>query len=355
MGNTGPAMDEDRTGHPPRGGGRASGRIRAEDVAVLAKVSSQTVSRVVNGADNVRPQTRARVVEAMAKLGYAPSQAARALRSGGGSATIGVVVHHLARTGEARIMEAVARTAHARGYAVTLLDASSEDAGDMNRALGHLGHDISGLIVLSLETARIERVDVPPRLPVVAADNRAFLVPAVGFDQRGGAHLAVTHLLGQGHRTVHHLAGPQTSLQARSREEEWRRTLAAADRDVPEPLHGDWTLSSGYELGRRLAADPGVTAIFAANDEMAAGLLRALHEAGRRIPRDVSVVGFDDIIGGYLWPPLTTIHQDFAAMGENLVRLLLRQLDPGTGDDAAIESLIPARLVIRSTTGPPRG
>lgn len=329
-------------------------RVRAADVAVLANVSAQTVSRVANGSDNVHPETRARVVEAMTKLGYAPSQAARALRSGD-SKVIGLVVHHLARTGEARIMEAIARTAHARGYAVTLLDAPSEDVADMNLALTQLGHDIAGLVVLSLETAEMDRVAIPQRLPVVAVDNRALPHPTVGFDQRGGANLAVAHLLSLGHRTVHHVAGPQGSLQARDRKDQWQRTLLAADREVPEPRHGDWTLASGYQIGTRLAADPGATAIFAANDEMAAGLLRALHEAGRQVPHEVSVVGFDDILGGYLWPPLTTIHQDFAAIGESLVRLLLRQLAPSTPDDAAIESVIPARLVIRSSTGPALG
>ncbi len=327
-------------------------RVRAQDVATLAGVSPQTVSRVVNGATNVRPETRDRVLEAMAKLGYAPSQAARALRSGA-LETLGVAVHHLARTGEARIMEAVARTAHRRGYAVTLLDASSEDVGDMNRALQHLGHDIAGLVLLSLETADVDRVRVPPHLPVVAADSRDLRHPSVGFDQRGGAHLAVAHLLGLGHRTVHLLAGPVNSLQAREREEEWRKSLEAAGRRVTEPLHGDWSHASGYQVGRQLAADPAVTAVFAANDEMAAGLLRALHEAGRKVPDDVSVIGFDDILGGYLWPPLTTVHQDFEAMGENLVRVLLQQLDPGQSDAEPATAIIPARLVVRASTAAP--
>lgn len=335
-------------------GQRAERRARAQDVAALAGVSPQTVSRVVNGAANVRPATRDRVIEAMAKLGYAPSQAARALRSGKLD-TIGVIVHHLARTGEARIMESVARTAHRYGYAVTLLDASSEDAGDMNRALLNLRHDIAGLVILSLETADIENVRVPGRLPVVAADSRALVHPSVGFDQRGGARLAVAHLLGLGHSTVHLLAGPSSSLQAGEREDEWRQTLHISGRAVVEPLHGDWTLASGYQIGRVLAADAGVTAIFAANDEMAAGLLRALYEAGRRVPQDLSVVGFDDILGGYLWPPLTTVHQDFSAMGETLVHALMNQFAGGARSAEPVTSLIPARLVLRQSTSAPGG
>lgn len=333
---------------------RGERRVRAQDVATLAGVSTQTVSRVVNGAANVRPATRDRVVEAMAKLGYAPSQAARALRSGKLD-TIGVIVHHLARTGEARIMESVARTAHRYGYAVTLLDASSESASDMNTALQNLRHDIAGLVILSLETAEIEHVRMPGRLPVVAADSRALVHPSVGFDQRGGARLAVTHLLGLGHSTVHLLAGPVSSLQAGEREDEWRQVLLASDRTVVEPLHGDWTLASGYRIGRRLAEDPAVTAVFAANDEMAAGLLRALYEAGKRVPQDVSVVGFDDILAGYLWPPLTTVHQDFPAMGETLVRALVNQFETGTRSAQPVASLIPARLALRQSTSAPGG
>lgn len=334
------------------GSSRTLPRVRAQDVAALAGVSSQTVSRVVNEATNVRPDTRERVLDAMTKLGYAPSKAARALRSGTVD-TIGVIVHHLARTGEARIMESVARTAHRRGYAVMLLDASSEEAGDMNVALQDLRHDIAGLVILSLETAAIENVRVPGRLPVVAADSRTLVHPSVGFDQRGGVRLAVSHLLSLGHATVHLLAGPASSLQATEREDEWRQTLTTFDRVVIEPGRGDWTLESGYRIGQQLAVDPAVTAVLAANDEMAAGLLRALYEAGKRVPQDVSVVGFDDVLGGYLWPPLTTVHQDFAAMGENLVRALVNQFERDARAVEPVTSLIPARLVLRQSTARP--
>lgn len=344
------------------------GRATARDVAALAEVSSQTVSRVANGSPNVKPETRARVLAAMAKIGYSPNAVARALRSGR-SDTIGVVVHHLVRTGEARIVEAVTSTARARGYAVTLMDAPSGSAHDLNEAILRLRQGVAGLVVLGLETVDVDQVRIPARTPVVVADSRVLAHPAVGFDQRGGAHLAVTHLLALGHRTVHLLGGPEASIQAAQREEAWRATLSAAGREVPPPWHGDWTPASGYEAGRAIAENPEVTAVFAANDEMAAGLMCALHEAGRRIPQDVSIVGFDDLLAEYLWPPLTTVHQDFAGVGENLVRLLLRQIDASgdensgevEGDDAghaddtgdgSVSTLVSARLVIRASTGP---
>ncbi len=337
-----------------RGGVGWGDRATARDVAALAEVSAQTVSRVVNGATNVRPETRDRVLAAMAKIGYSPNAAARTLRSGK-SDMIGVVVHHLVRTGEANIVEAVASTAHARGYAVTLMEASSGSAQDLNDAILRVRQGVAGLVVLGLETLDVDQVRMPARTPVVVADSRVLAHPAVGFDQRGGAHLAVTHLLSLGHRTVHLLGGPEASIQAAAREEGWRATLTAAGCEVPEPWHGDWTPASGYKIGRDIAQMPDVTAVFAANDEMAAGLLRALHEAGRRIPQDVSVVGFDNLLAEYLWPPLTTVHQDFTGLGENLMRLLLRQIDgevEAGGGAAPVVTLVPANLVVRASTGP---
>ena len=215
--------------------------------------------------------------------------------------------------------------------------------------------DFAGVVVLGLETADVERLEAPGRLPVVVADSRTLVHPTVGFDQRGGAQAAVAHLLGLGHETVHMIAGPADSLQSRQREEAWRAMLTAAGADVPELHRGDWTPTSGYEVGRRLANDPAVTAVFVANDEMAAGLLRALHEAGRGIPEEVSVVGVDDVLAEHLWPPLTTVRQDFAGIGANLVRELLRHLPPhdrvGSRPPAST-TLVPARLVVRASTGP---
>lgn len=337
-----------------RGGVGWSAQATARDVAALANVSAQTVSRVANGAENVSPETRARVLEAMAKVGYTPNGAARALRSGR-SDMIGIVVHHLTRTGEANIVQAVATTAHDCGYAVTLMDASSGAASDLNEALARIGPGVAGVVVLGLETSDVDRLKVPGRLPVVVADSRSLAHPAVGFDQRGGAQQAVGHLLGLGHACVHMLAGPQSSLQSRLREHAWREFLTAAGRPVPPVLRGDWSPASGYAAGQVLAADREVTAIFVANDEMAAGLMRAFHEAGRRIPDEVSVVGFDDVLAEYLWPPLTTVRQDFSAVGDGLVRLLLQRIGSPVADPDPVSTVVPAHLVIRASSGPPPG
>lgn len=324
------------------------------DVAARAGVSAQTVSRVSMGTDNVRPETRARVLAAMAELGYVPNSAARALRSGT-YGTIGMIAHRLSRTGETRTVEAVVEAARNEGYTVTLVDLESPSSDDVAEAAARLSHQaIDGLVIVRAEATTPETLALPPRMPVVVSDSR--LVghhPAVAADQTEGARLAVEHLLALGHRTVHHVAGPVDSDPAQMRADAWRAALEAAGRPVPPLLRGDWTADSGYDAGRRLAADPGVTAVFCANDETAAGLLRALHEAGRSVPGEVSVVGFDDIVlAAHLWPPLTTVAQDFPEIGRRLVDLLLRQVRDGAPLDDRHE-VVPVRLVVRESTAPP--
>ena len=140
---------------------------------------------------------------------------------------------------------------------------------------------------------------------------------------------------------MHHLAGPPDWIEAQQRIEGWRDALDAAGATARRPLRGDWTPRSGYELGRQLLELPDVTAIFVANDQMALGLLRALHERGRDVPRDVSVVGFDDIPEAeYFTPPLTTVRQDFNEMGRRGLHLLLEEI--ATGKRSRTRATVPA-------------
>lgn len=323
------------------------------DVARLAGVSAQTVSRVARGESSVRPETAERVRGAMRQLGYVPNQAARALRYGA-FRTIGVVGHRISRTGEAHIIEAIIEALRVEGYSVMLIDAPSSRAEDLVQAFGALGRSVDGMVVLRLETPSPAEVVLPPRMPLVVGDFRfADRHTAVGTDQVGGTRQAVGHLLELGHRTVHHVSGPPESVQATAREQAWQDALRGAGRPVPAVVRGDWSPRSGYAAGQQLAADPEVTAVFCANDEMAQGLLRACHESGRRVPQDLSVVGFDDIMAEWLWPPLTTIAQDFAAIGTELVTALMEQLaHPDRSETERV--LVPTRLVVRESTGPAR-
>jgi DNA-binding LacI/PurR family transcriptional regulator len=160
------------------------------------------------------------------------------------------------------------------------------------------------------------------------------------------------HLLGLGHQTVHHIAGPRRWWAASARRQNWDSALQAAGTPVPEPLEGDWSAASGYAIGTRFARDPAVTAIFAANDEMAIGAIHALHEAGKSVPRDVSVAGFDDIpAAAHVLPPLTTISSDNTELAATGLGYLVGYLnDP----DSPPEQPPPHehKLVIRQSTAP---
>ncbi len=324
------------------------GRVSMRDVALAAGVSGQTVSRVVNGSPRVDPRTRARVEAAMAQLGYRPHRAARALRTGR-THTIGLVVSTLATVGNSRMLQAVADAASHRGYALTVVTAADPDA--LAAAFEHLrDQGVDGAIVLNEATAAARRSDAPAGLDLVVVDSPADeRFGVVQSDHESGAHAATDHLIGLGHATVWHLAGPEDSYAAAERERGWRAALEGAGLVAPPVVRGDWTAASGHEEGVALAARPDVSAVFVANDQMALGLLRALAEAGRAVPRDVAVVGFDDIADAadYL-PPLTTVRQDFDELGERAVDALIGAIDGGT----PTTDLVPTRLIVRESSVP---
>jgi DNA-binding LacI/PurR family transcriptional regulator len=185
---------------------------------------------------------------------------------------------------------------------------------------------------------------------VALEDTPEAVVPVVAVDQVAGAAAATRLLLDLGHRRVAHVAGPRDWSSGRRRVEGWQTTLESAGVAVPPPLFGDWSVRAGYELGRHLAQDPEVTAIFAGNDEMALGAMRAVLETGREVPRDVSIIGFDDVpFARYLTPPLTTIRQDFDEIGRRSVDLLLSAI--GGGGSRARAAITP-ELVVRESTAP---
>ncbi|WP_432117246.1 LacI family DNA-binding transcriptional regulator [Streptomyces sp. bgisy032] len=333
------------------------------DVARLAGVSSQTVSRVSNGFPGVTEETRREVLAAMRELGYRPNSAARALRRGE-FRTLGVITFSLSTMGNIRTLEAIATSAAGHGYAVTLLPVAVPTQDEVNGAFSRLGELAVDAVIVIMEIHLLDAatVSLPPGVQVVVADSDAGdRYTVVDTDQAGGARDAVRHLLGLGHDTVWHLAGPEDSFAAQRRANAWRTTLTEAGRTPPPPVRGDWSAESGYRAGLRLADEPDCTAVFAANDQMALGLLRALHERGRRVPEDVSVVGFDDIPeSASFLPPLTTIHQDFAEVGRLCVEGVLTKMRAGAGDGggggggACGTTLVPTRLVRRQSTAPPR-
>ena len=324
------------------------------DVARLARVSSQTVSRVSMGADNVSPATREKVLRAMNQLGYSPNRAAQALRRGSFK-TIGVLTQQIQRTGEALTTAGVLEAATEADYAVNLVQVKRPESDDMRQAVYRLSHQtIDGLVVVQAGRAGLDHLSLPQAMPVAVSDSALVgYYPSASADQVGGVRDAVGHLLALGHRTVHHVSGPEGSQSALIRKATWAACLREAGALVPEPVPGDWEAAVGYKAGLLLAADPDVTAVFCGNDEVALGLIRAMHEQGRRVPQDVSVVGFDGLdLGEYSFPPLTTIRQDFKRHGREMVGLVLEQVTTGPVDGSR-SVIIPTELVLRGSTAPP--
>ncbi|GAA3338566.1 LacI family DNA-binding transcriptional regulator [Amorphoplanes nipponensis] len=341
-------MTAGRTRRPGRG-------VSMADVARLAGVSSQTVSRVSTGHPSVVESTRRQVLAAMQQLGYRPNSAARALKRGE-FRTLGVILFTLATTGNSRTVEAIAAYAASEGYAITLIPVAAPTQDGVLGAFSRLGElAVDGIIVImEVHLLDAANLSLPPGVQVVVVDSDAGdRYPVVDTDQADGARQAVQHLLDLGHETVWHVTGPAESFASERRTQAWRRTLLEAGRTVPPVRRGDWSADSGYRAGLSLAAEPDCTAVFAANDQMALGVLRALHERGRPVPRDVSVVGFDDIPDSSSFiPPLTTVHQDFAEVGRRCVQGLLRQIRDEPAGPGTV--LVPTRLVQRASTAAPR-
>jgi len=214
---------------------------------------------------------------------------------------------------------------------------------------------VDGVVVIAplragVDALRHVRTDFAV-VAVAAGPNAS--IPVATIDQVAGAAAATRHLLSLGHETVWHLAGPNDWKEAEERIEGWRSVLQAVGAPLPALLRGDWTARSGYELGQNLLEIPEVTAVFAANDQMALGLLRRLHEAGREVPRDLSIVGFDDIPeAAYFTPPLTTIRQDFTDLGRRCLYALLARIE---GEAGPTRVVVAPELVVRgSTVAPPK-
>ncbi len=324
------------------------------DVAKLAGVSHQTVSRVLNDHPNVREQTRARVLQAIDQLGYRRNLVARALVTSR-SRTLGVVSFDTTLYGPASTIYGIEQAARTAGYFVSIVSLKSLDASSVGEAIDYLAEQgVDGVVVVAPQRSAARALDsLPAGMPAVAVEGaHRSPVSAVCIDQVEGARLATRHLLDLGHHTVWHVSGPPDWLEAEGRLEGWRAVLREEGRPVPEPLSGDWSPRSGYVAGQRLAAIDGVSAVFAANDQMALGVLRAFTEAGVRVPEQISIVGFDDIPESeFFSPPLTTVRQDFGAVGRHSIELLLRQID-ASGPVDVERLVVPPGFMIRSSTAP---
>jgi DNA-binding LacI/PurR family transcriptional regulator len=328
---------------------------RSADVARLAGVSQKTVSRVLNNEPYVSAEARERVLRAAEQLGYRLNQAARALASGR-TRSIGVVTLGTAWYGPASLLVGVERAVRDAGYALRVVNTAEGDPAGVSGAVELLiEQGVDGIVISEPidEGAGTVRVDVPVLVLGAPPTFDAPRVVTVGVDAEALARAATEHLLDLGHPTVHHLAGAQRWYAARDRLNGWRTALRARGRAVPSVVEGDWTAASGYAAGHALAGDASVTAVFAANDDMAIGLIRALQEAGRCVPDDISVVGFDDTpVAAYVTPPLTTVRQPFEVTAREGVKLLIQTIEkPDADPSTAVDP--PVELIVRASTAPP--
>ncbi|WP_369254704.1 LacI family DNA-binding transcriptional regulator [Streptomyces sp. R35] len=343
------------------GRGRSSTPPRSADVAQLAGVSQKTVSRVFNDEAYVSADVRRRVLKAAEELGYRRNNAARALASGR-TRSIGVVTLGTALYGPASLLMGVERAVRDTGYALRVVNTVEGDPTGIAGAVDSLlDQGVDGIVISEPideggdgdGTESSLRVDVPVLVCGAPPPFAAPRVLAAGVGAELMARTVTEHLLDLGHRTVHHLAGPQRWYAARDRLDGWRAALAAHGRDEPPVVEGDWSAASGYSAGRELATDPDVTAVFTANDDMAIGLIRALTEAGRRVPEDVSVVGFDDIpVAAYVSPPLTTVRQPFDAVAQEGLKRLVHAIENPQAEPLAASDP-PVDLIVRASTAPP--
>ena len=343
------------------------------DVAKRAGVSHQTVSRVLNGLPGVAASTKARVEQAIAELNYTPSPAARAMakrRSG----SIGLILAGRPDYGPSGAALGFNEAARDSGYTVSQVSMRSLDADSLMQAVhGLVLQRVEAIVLISGErdgVAVVSGIDAGVPLVAVASEpatgpesgssgagpgrGRGPGLHRVAIDQYAGARLATEHLIGLGHRVIRHVTGPADSMDAAERRRGWTDAMTEHGLDVRQPIAGDWLASSGDAAGRALVADGEATAVFVANDQMALGVLHACHAAGLRVPDDLSIIGFDDIPeAAYFTPALTTMRQDFDALGRDVLATVLDALrDEAAAPDRT--SRLP-ELIVRSSTAAPRG
>jgi DNA-binding LacI/PurR family transcriptional regulator len=318
-------------------------------------VSQKTVSRVFNSEPHVSVEVRKRVLAAARELGYRRNLAAAELTRGR-SRRIGVVSLGSSLWGPATVLVAIERGVRAAGYSFTLVNTLEGAKDGIARAMQDLlEQGVDGIVLC-------EPIDDEYDLAVVDAPilsigrTSSIVAPHVivaGVDGVAGGRAATEHLLSLGHRTVSHIAGPQRWFSAQDRLSGWRQALEAAGSPLSPVVEGDWSPASGYAAALTLMKDRSVTALFAANDDMAVGALRAFRDHGVDVPRQISVLGYDDVpVAAYVEPPLTTVRQDFAAEVDTGLARLFDEIEGRAGEDQLIRRSVPVQLIVRQSTAP---
>ena len=332
-----------------------------KDVARAARVSVATVSRTLSSPDSVRAATRERVEAAIRKTGYRPNALASRLRRQK-SDSIVVVVPSIHNPFFSNVIRGIENLAHLSGYKVLL----GESQGNQERLDSYAGmlarKEADGLILLGALLPSILKDPAASNdgpIPVVSACEyfEHIQLPNVRIDNVGAAVMATDHLIRLGHTRIAKITGPLHNPLSRDRLAGFRQSMSQAKLKVDEELivNGDFSAPSGYAAMKNiLGKQVRPTGVFCSNDEMAIGAARAIKETRLKIPRDISIIGFDDIrFSGYCDPPLTTIHQPQAAIGEMAMQLMIEMLqdEVDRAGDAVRTIVLPHSLIVRTSTG----
>lgn len=326
--------------------------VTIKDVARLANVSVATVSRALNGHENVAAAVRERVLAIASSLDYSPHHAARVLSSRR-TQTVGVVLPDLPCEYYARLMCGIDLAARERGLQL-LVSGHHQSQQAQGAALRSMRGRVDGIIVMSPHAGvDVLAAHLPAALPVLLLDSDAQPpnVRSLRIDNYGAARALLRHLLDRGYRRIAFIAGRECHFNADERLRGYRDGLAEwLPQAQPWVLAGDFDVASGHRAGKALLAAPRLPdAVFAANDTMALGCMLAFGAAGVRVPGDIALAGFNDIpLAQYMHPALTTMRVDIAGFGARALHLLLED----SGEEGATEPLcLPAELVVRESTG----
>jgi LacI family transcriptional regulator len=311
-------------------------RTTIKQVAKMAGVSTQTVSRVINDRPDVSPETRERIQQVIEELDYHPSALARSLIQQR-SYTLGVVTAGLKYIGPSRTLNGITNKAEELGYALLLEELPQFDTEDIKPLLQNLlARHVDGIVWAVPEVGDNRRWvdeilnDVPVPVVFLTMQPRPG-VSTVSVDNYPGGALATQHLLEQGRRQIGHISGPQDWWEARQRKQAWQHTLKNASIRVADShcTEGNWSSSSGEAAFMQLLQSyPEMDAVFVGNDQMALSVLQVANRRGIRIPHDLAVVGFDNITeSAYFWPALTTINHNQHELGCRAVQELVNQVE----------------------------
>jgi LacI family transcriptional regulator len=330
---------------------RARRAVTIRDVASRARVSVATVSRVLNGIGPVRDETWRRVLQAIERLDYTPHAGARSL-STQRTNSVGMMLPDVYGEFFSELIRGVDLAARGSGFHL-LVSGSHADWGEMSAVLAAVRGRVDGMLVMApdIDTARLGKT-LPPGLAVVLLNSGARGFDSISIDNYGGAVAMVDHLSARGHREIAFVRGPAQNADAAERLRGFRDGMTRIAGRPGREFEGNFTEESGYSAGLEIAAmSPRPTAVFAANDSMAIGVMSGLRHAGLRVPDDVGVAGFDDIpIGRYLTPALTTVSASITDLGKKAFDLLMESIAQG-GQRKARHETIPTSLVVRDSCG----